>query len=284
MILTRLSRRGGYTGQQADDDPADTLRRILATGRARWGNAEGQPLSEGPERLGQIAWITRPDASQQASLALDEGLSGIRIPAPWYFEAAAGKMGPVGVRDTASRRHHSCSTPRPSRRKPQRRCAPQLSRRGSATKMPVPAELQPPEPVHQPMRPHLRLISGTLPSDPSYGRGSAKVLGKGLYAVPLLRLSYEYGPVSLPRSVKPQPRIVVRDGTLYEVARDREAEAKALAELTDLGFASVHEVVPVYYQHAHTDDFALREYGNNPTWLQIVTQEVPRLRRRWLDG
>ena len=41
----------------------------------------------------------------------------------------------------------------------------------------------------------------------------------------------------------------------------------------------MHEVVPVYYQHAHTDDFALREYGPNPTWLQIVTQEVPRLRR-----
>ncbi len=46
-----------------------------------------------------------------------------------------------------------------------------------------------------------------------------------------------------------------------------------------MGFGSVHEVVPVYYQHAHTDDFALREYGANPTWLQIVTQEVPRLRQ-----
>ena len=68
------------------------------------------------------------------------------------------------------------------------------------------------------MRPHLRLISGTLPSDPSYGRGSAKLLGRGLYAVPLARLSYEYGPFTLPRSLKPLPRITVRDGILY---RDR---------------------------------------------------------------
>ena len=68
-------------------------------------------------------------------------------------------------------------------------------------------------------------------------------------------------------------------GYFIEIERDRAAEAKALAELTALGFGSVHEVVPVYYQHAHTDDFALREYGPNPTWLQIVTQEVPRLRR-----
>ena len=155
----------------------------------------------------------------------------------------------------------------------------QLSRRMPSAKLPVPAELQPPERIQEPMRPHLRLISGTLPSDPSYGRGSARVLGRGLYAVPLVRLSYQYGPITLPRSLKPLPRIIVQDGTLYEVERDRAAEARVLAELTGLGFGSVHEVVPVYYQHAHTDDFALREYGTNPTWLQIVTQEVPRLRR-----
>ena len=57
-----------------------------------------------------------------------------------------------------------------------------------------------------------------------------------------------------------------------------------MAELTALGFGSVHEVVPVYYQHAHTDDFALREIGPNPTWLQIVTQEVPQAAARRLDG
>ncbi|HET6307503.1 MAG TPA: DEAD/DEAH box helicase, partial [Rhodopila sp.] len=117
------------------------------------------------------------------------------------------------------------------------------------------------------------------PADPSYGRGSARVLGRGLYAVPLARLSYLYGPVSLPRSRTPLPRLNVRDGTLYEVERDRPAEAQALVDLAALGFASVHDVVPVYYQHAHTDDFALREYGPHASWLQIVTQDVPRLRR-----
>ena len=50
--------------------------------------------------------------------------------------------------------------------------------------------------VQQPMHPHLRLISGTLPSDPSYGRGSAKALGRGLYSVPLLRLTFQYGPIA----------------------------------------------------------------------------------------
>jgi superfamily II DNA or RNA helicase len=278
IILTRLYRRTSYNGPQADDDPVDTLRRILGTGRARWGNAEGPTLSEGTQRQGQIAWITKPDASQQASLALDEGLVGVRLPAPWYFDPATARMGPVGLdlpHRVVTRLLNAPAIPPEAAAE----VRTQLSRRMPASKVPVPAEMQPPETIQETMRPHLRLISGTLPSDPSYGRGSAKMLGRGLYAVPLVRLCYEYGSFTLPRSLKPLPRITVRDGILYEVERDRSAEARALAELTGLGFVSVHEVVPVYYQHAHTDDFALREYGGHPTWLQIVTQEVPRLRR-----
>jgi superfamily II DNA or RNA helicase len=278
IILTRLSRRTGYPAQAADDDPVDTLHRILATGRARWGSAEGPALAEGPERQGQITWITKPDATQQATLALDEGLVGVRLPAPWYADPKAGLMGPVGLdlpHRMVARLLNAPSIPPEAAAE----VRAQLSRRMPSAKVPVPAELQPPEPIRETMRPHLRLISGTLPSDPSYGRGSAKMLGRGLYAVPLVRVSFAYGPITLPRSLKPLPRITVRDGTLFEVERNRAAEAGVLAELTALGFGSVHEVVPVYYQHAHTDDFVLREYGPNPTWLQIVTQEVPRLRR-----
>ena len=278
VILTRLLRRAGHYAQQADDEPVDTLRRILATGRARWGTAEGMALSEAPERQGQITWITKPDASQQAALALDEGLTGFRIPAPWYVDVSAGVMGPVrlDLPDRVVTRLLNAPAIPPEAAAEVRA---QLSRRMPATKLPVPAELQPPIQIHEPLRPHLRLISGTLPNDPNYGRGSARIIGRGLYAVPLARLSYDYGAISMPRSVRPQPRIVVRDGTLYDIWRDRAAEAKALEELTTLGFGSVHQVVPVYYQHAHTDDFVLRETGANPTWLQIVTQEVPRLRQ-----
>jgi superfamily II DNA or RNA helicase len=276
IILSRLSRRAG-SGPQGDDDPLDTLRRILNTGRARWGTAEGPVLKEGPARQGQITWITKPDASQQAMLALDEGLIGIRVPAPWYADPPAGLVGPVGMdlpQRLVTRLLNAPSIPPEAAAE----VRTQLSKRMPSAKVPVPAELQPPEQIHARMQPHLRLISGTLPSDPSYGRGSARVIGRGLYAVPLMRLSYQYGPITLPRSLKPLPHITVQDGTLYQVERDRAAEARVLAELTGLGFGSVHEVVPVYYQHAHTDDFVLREYGANPTWLQIVTQEIPRLR------
>jgi superfamily II DNA or RNA helicase len=284
IILARLARRTGHPGVLGDDDPQDTLRRILATGRARWGSAEGPTLTQGPERQGQITWITRPDASQQLSLALDEGLIGVRIPAPWYAEPHAGVIGPValGLPDRLVARLLNAPSIPPEAAAEVRQ---QLARRMSVAQVPAPAPAEMRAPEHlqaqQPQaapRPHLRLISGTLPSDPSQGRGSAKVLGRGLYAVPLARLSYVYGALTLPRSTKPQPRLAAQNGTFYDVGRDRAAEAEILTELTSLGFASVHEVVPVYFQHAHTDDFALRESGANPTWLQIVTQEVPRLR------
>ncbi len=146
IILTRLSRRTSYSGPQADDDPADTLRRILATGRARWGTAEGPALTEGPERQGQITWITKPDASQQAALALDEGLIGVRLPAPWYVDPAAGRMGPVGLdlpQRAVTRLLNAPAIPPEAAAE----VRAQLSRRMPAAKVPVPAELQPPEPV-----------------------------------------------------------------------------------------------------------------------------------------
>jgi len=277
LILARLARRTSHMPQQPDDDPPETLRQILQTGRARWGTPEGTALAEAPERRGQVTWITRADASQQATLSLDEGLVGVRIPAPWYVDPQTGAMGPVGLdlpRRVVNRLLSAPAIPPEAAAE----VRTQLSRRVSAVDVPVPNELQPPERVQDRLQPHLRLINGTLPTDPSYGRGSARSVGNGLFEAPLARLSFRYGPIELPRSRRPLPRLTVRDGVIYEVVRDLAAEASVLKQLSDLGFGSVQDLVPVYYQHAHTDDFALRESGSSANWLQIVTQEVPRLR------
>jgi hypothetical protein len=277
IILGRLERRASYYGRSAEDDPADTLRRILATDRARWGSAEGAALSEGPERQGQIVWVTNADASQRPKLVLDEGLVPVRIPAPWYVDVAAGKIGPVGLdlpKRLSTRLLDAPSIPADVAAE----VRAQLAKRSNSSHLPVPAELQPPEPVRAPMRPHLRLMNGTLPSDPYRGRGSAKALGSGLFAVPVARLCYQYGPISLPRSARPLPPITVRDGTLYAVERDREAEHGAVTELARRGFLPISEMLPVYYQHAHSDDFGLREQGGQSSWLQTILQDVPALR------
>lgn len=278
LVLSRLYRRSMYMRPQGDDDPADTLRRILGTGRARWGSAEGPALREAAERPGQITWITRPDATQQASVSVDEGLTALRLPAPWYVDPSAGTMGPIGF-DLPPRVVTRLLDAPPIPPEAAAEVRAQLARRLPQAKVPVPSELSPAEAVKAPMRPHLRLISGTLPQDPSYGRGVARAVRAGLYAVPLARLSYEYGNITLPRSLRPLPRLIARDGHVFDVVRDRAAETEALETLKQIGFVSVQDMVPVYYQHAHSDDFVLHETGAGIDWMQIVTTEVPRLRQ-----
>jgi superfamily II DNA or RNA helicase len=278
VVLSRLARRNSGHTARPDEDPVDTVRRILATGRARWGNAEGPVVVEGTERPGQITWITRPDASQQATLSVDEGLTAVRLPQPWYIDTTTGTMGPIGF-DLPARvvRRLLDAPPIPPEAAGEVRA--QLASRMPAAKLPVPSELQPAETVREAMHPHLRLISGALPMDPNYGRGSARPLRAGLYAVPLARLSYGYGDIALPRSARPLPRLTMRDGRIYDVVRDLAAESETLDELRNLGFLPVSDLVHVYYQHAHSDDFALREGGGySHSWLDFVTQDVPRLR------
>ena len=50
--------------------------------------------------------MTKPDASQQPTLALDEGLIGVRIPDPWYIDPDTGRDGPVGL-DLPPRHGHA---------------------------------------------------------------------------------------------------------------------------------------------------------------------------------
>ncbi len=109
LLLPRLSRRVTYGRQPVDDDPPDTLRRILATGRARWGTAEGIALTEAPERDGQITWVTNPDASQQPMVSAGEGLAAVRIPDPWYVDPTAGADGGRSSLDLPQRRGPSAA-------------------------------------------------------------------------------------------------------------------------------------------------------------------------------
>jgi len=148
IVLPRLARRSQFAAPPADDDPPETLRRILATGRARWGTAEGFALTEGPDRDGQISWTTCADASQQPVLSLNEGLIGVRIPDPWYVDIKGGLIGPVRFDLPASVVRRLLNAPAiPPEAAAEVRA--QLARRAKVT-IPVPNELKPAEPVEAP--------------------------------------------------------------------------------------------------------------------------------------
>jgi len=282
-ILTTLARRGIGAQARGAEDADSTLRRILATGRARWASAEGAVVKEGPERAGQIGWVARPDGTQQATISVDDGLTPIRLPAPWYADAVNAIVGPVSF-DIPERVVRRLLDAPPLSADSAREVRAQLAKRASGAKHHAApdtgeAESKPAELVQAPMRPHLRLINGALPMDPTGGRGSARSLRAGLFAVPLARLVYQYGDIGLPRSITPLPKITLRNGHRYDVVRDLGSENEANETLRTLGFLPVNDLVPVHFQHAHTDDFSLRETGAaGHGWLDFVMHDVPRLR------
>lgn len=276
LILTALDRRG--QSHVADYDPTGTLRRIIATGRASWGSPHGPAVSEGSAVPGRIVWHVEADGSQSTVLELAEGRVPFRIPAPWYVVPATGVVGPVELDLLQPVAEQLLSAPSiPAELVPKVRA--ELAKRLPGRAVPAPRELSAPTSVSKVMRPHLRLMSGTLPSDPAHGRGSAKPVGNGLFAVPVVRLSFDYGPVRVPYSQRQQPRIVARDGILYEPMRDDRAEADAVDRLAALGFGRIARLTPTYYQHAHSEDFALMEGEVGTNWLSIVIRELPKLRK-----
>ena len=278
IILARL-RRGAadQLNRSTDEDPVDTLRRVIATGRAFWGSADGPRVTEGKPRTGSVAWKLAQDGTQQTGLVLEEGLIPLDASMLWYVEPRSGVLGPINLDLPAKAAARLLRSP-PVPPELAERVTAELRQRLPSLQVPVPQTLPAAERVAGLAKPYLRLINGTLPVDPGHGRGSARHVGGGLYEVPLARLAFRYGPLTVPSTIRPPPRRMSHEGKLYDLARDRASEQKAIEALTFLGFGRVAQMAPVYYQHAHTDDFALNESAGEVTWLAVVLQIVPELR------
>ncbi len=283
IILARLRRiSADQLNRSTDEDPVDTLRRVIATGRAFWASADGPRVTEGKPRKGGVEWKLAQDGTQKTVLALEEGLVPLDSTMLWYVEPRTGVVGPITL-DLPARAAVRLLRSPPVPPELAERVTAELRQRLPSLSVPVPRTLPPAERIAGQARPHLRLINGTLPLDPAHGRGSARHVGGGLYEVPLVRLSFQYDPLTVPSTSKLAPRRVSHDGKLYDLARDRAGEQKAIETLTLLGFGRVAQLAPVYYQHAHTDDFALREGIGETSWLAIVVQIVPELRSEGWD-
>ena len=143
IILRRLARR--RHGNDEDEDPQDTVRRMIATGRARWGSVTGPVANEGPPRPGRIAW----DA-QRGRLAASGGRArrsgehaaaraGALVRRAGDRHARPGRAGPAGPAGAppAGRARRS----RPSKR---RGCGANWRGACRAVAVPAPDELPPP--------------------------------------------------------------------------------------------------------------------------------------------
>ncbi|MDN3568297.1 DEAD/DEAH box helicase [Paeniroseomonas aquatica] len=278
LILRRLARFGyGAPTLDRDEDPADLLRRIVATGRAHWAEVIGPVVAEAPERKGSIGWVADADGNQRAAVQLDPGLLGFMLPSPWYADTASGAIGPVdpGVPQGVAVRLLA-APPIPAAAAP--KVAAELARRLPEHAVAAPAALGPPETLRGPPRVHLRLTQASLPFDPAQRSTRRYPFSGSSYEVPLAQLAFGYGPLVLPFGREEPPAVITHEGKLYRLQRDEKAEAAVLRRMTGIGFARVNQVAPVPIAFRHGTDFVLDDDSDGTDWLHVLTREVPALR------
>ena len=213
-----------------EDDPSDTLRRVLATGRARLGSASGPELHEGPAQAGRIDWQLRTDGSQLPRLVLDTpGLTAVLIPDPWYLDAQAQLLGPVLLDLPIPLASRLLAAPALAATTDVARVRAELARRVPGLALPAPHDPPPIETVTDPPRPVLRLTAG-----------APRTRGNRAWDTPEARaearLGFRYGPVELQAGPdRSDAGLRSADGKLYRVRRDRRAEAAFAAILPEHG-------------------------------------------------
>ena len=270
IILNRLTQRRSYS-PSPEDAPADTLRRILETGRARWADVKGPELAEGPPRAGRLHWRVNPDdGSQVPAIDLDTAGQVIRIPPPWYADPDRGLLGPVTL-DLPDQLAAKLLDAPPIPAAQANRVRSELSRRLTGLTVPVPAEMAPPEIIREKMVPSLRLIAGPA-SQPVLNRyASIRVAPPAL-----ARLGFRYGPVTV--GTRQSPEVVATGGRLFRLARDRAAESAAASDMVGLGFRRLGDVYPFIPNLPNADDHMLLDQDGS-AWLHVMLNDLPRLRR-----
>ena len=300
-ILRRLAVSGYVEGQYSPfvrtlegEDGADTLRQILATGRARWDSPEGLVAKEGPARRGRIAWHTVENGSQRPMIAAEEGLIAFRLAPAWYAEVKAGLLGPLELDcPPILARAFIAAPPVPAEAAALLRA--ELERRLPERSDLLPVELAAPERLRARPAPHLRLFLGQIPVRGSWQplagslsrRGAAWRASPGrMLSEPMARLSFRYGPVLLPSGMTERRPTLRHETQLFAVERNPAEEIEAADRLADLGLCPVQEVFDGQAA-THRGDFMLRSDADFPfesgtghdrtNWPELLHRDLPAL-------
>jgi superfamily II DNA or RNA helicase len=269
-VLRRLEALGfAHVGLAADPEAEDLLRRILATGRARWSKPEGVTLTEGDAQPGEFHWLMGPDGQQRISLRLPPGLHRFALPMPWYVDPGTGRLGPVECGMPAAMVQRLLSAP-PVPPHAAARVATELARLAPA--MPPPLNPGAAEPLGGP--PERRLLLTTVPiaTMPWQSRGAETI------AWPVARLRFGYGPLECAPSYDATPRTMAIGGRLFSLTRDASAELEAAFRLGDAGLARLSNHVALNQADAARGDFFVPP-NSDTDWIEVVTTLLPALRR-----
>jgi superfamily II DNA or RNA helicase len=274
-------------------DGEEALRRILATGRARWIVPEGPMVREGSALPGRIVWRSLDDGSQRPTIAVEEGLTAFRLAPAWYAEEKTGRVGPLEIDCPPILARYFLAAPAiPAAAAAQLRG--ELARRLPERSDLLPEEFAAPQKLRIRPTPHLRLFLGQIPDAGRWEPLAGKLAGRGMgwragsrrpRPEPMARLSFRYGPVLLPSGTTERQPVLRQDRQLFAVERNVAAEVEAADRLTDLGLEPVHEITESH-DPAHRSDFALPSLLATPperfdlhdtNWPELLHRELPAL-------
>ncbi|SEI14479.1 Superfamily II DNA or RNA helicase, SNF2 family [Methylobacterium sp. 275MFSha3.1] len=268
---------GGYGSggvSLACDGGAAILADVLTTGRARWLGLDGPALAAGPPRSGRIVWQPAGEAALAPQLELDGGAIALAATPPVYVDPEQGLVGTV-------------ETGHPPRIAATLLAAPAVPgaavaafNAALAQRAPHLAALAAPEPRRERLAgvlpiPVLSLFAADLPPERAspysyYGYGAPPVPER----VGLGRLSFRYGPVTIPLGEAHPVVMRLVAGRLIELHRDGDAERRAVAHLL------ANDFVPLPERRARVPDAHARDFvpeGDDLAWLDAQFHTLPQL-------
>ena len=275
-ILRKLASFGAERGE----DFIGTLQSMIATGRARWAAWDGPALTEGEPVSGELTWVVADDGRQRPDLTLPAPLVALRLAVPWYVDPATGAMGPVATALPARLIRAMLDSPAlpPA---VAGRVREEMARRWPGRSLPAPQPIAAPRMLRERLQPHLLLFAGELPFDPTVVTPPGRIRpphSTGPHRAALARLSWRYGPVSIPSGLHRQPdRVVQHDGVLFQVVRDARAEDQAAERAQLLGLARINHYHSLPHLHPHASDLTLLD-PDPAAWIEFMLGDVPQLR------
>jgi len=266
IILRRLARIAHRHGALTDDDdPADLIERIVATGRACWGAPDGTPLRGGEPRAGTLTWEVTPEGDQIPALTLADGAIGCSAPGPWYVDPATGETGPVTTGDVppslAARLLAAPAIP------PEAAAAVGAELRRRLPALPPPLEVAAPEIIAGPPARRLTLMVATF-------GGTAWQRPEPM---PVARLLFGYGPFGMPPGGAGMVRRLSHAGRVFEVRRHASAENEAVGRLLREGLEHLPDIAPIRLGRVEPSDFVLARGNDGTGWLDVVLDLLPEL-------
>ena len=209
---------------------------MVDAGCGHWLRGDGYPLRWDAARTVTLAWNVGKYGTYQPVFAPTRaGDFILPLSPPLYVDVRKGVCGPLtGCIDANAT--GEWAEPRPPMELPGALAfCNALARRFPRETFPLPAAPDATEQRDTPPVPCL-LVTGRVPPPNTPEAGPA---------VPIVRLTFDYGVAQVTYAAPEETMVAAADGLVVRCARDRTAEARTVERLRELGFAPLEECFPL---------------------------------------